>query len=281
MMLSKILKEPLLHFLLIGACLFGLYTWLNPAAMQSDKRIVVDQGRINYLVQRFKRVWQRAPNEQERQSLIEDFIIEEIYYREALAMGIDKNDPVIRRRLRQKMELYTDNLASTLAPSDAQLNEYLQQHPDKFKSDARYTFKQVFLNTDAAAEKLDERLKTIESKLSKGERVKGDPSLFPGSFEDADAFSVNRTFGHEFAEKLDQLPLNQWSPPIKSGMGVHFVMLTDRQPGQLPALADIRKQVEREWRFDRAQSIDKALRKKLLTSYDVVIEKTGKTNRHD
>ena len=270
-MLKRILKEPLLHFVLIGACLFGLYAWLNPGATQGDKRIVVDQGQINHLVQRFKLVWQREPNEKELQGLIEDFIIEEIYYREALAMGIDKNDPVIRRRLRQKMELYTDNLASTLAPTDAVLNDYLQQHADKFKTDTRYSIKQIFVNSDVDTNNLNQRLAAIESDLQKGKAVQGDRSLLPASFNNTDAFSIDRTFGKGFATKLDALPLNEWSKPLPSGMGMHFVFVSERQPGQLPELAGIRQQVEREWRFDQAQSIDSTLREKLLASYQIEI----------
>jgi peptidyl-prolyl cis-trans isomerase C len=277
-MFKKLLREPLLHFLLIGAALFAVYAVVNPDAMQSDKRIVVDQGQINTLAQRFKRVWQRDPNEQELQGLIEDFVIEEIYYREALAMGIDKDDPVIRRRLRQKMELYTDNLASTLAPTDAVLNEYLQRHADKFEADSRYTFKQIFVNADAATEQLNEQLAAIESDLQDGKTVTGDQSLLPVGFEDADAFTVDRTFGKGFALQLDAVPLNQWSQPLRSGLGVHFVFVSNRQPGYLPALADIRNKVEREWRFDQAQSIDRTLREKLLAGYQIEIRNPATGN---
>jgi hypothetical protein len=273
----KILKEPLLHFLFIGACLFGLYAWINPDAMQSDKRIVVDQGQVNSLAMRFKRVWQREPTKQEIQGLIEDYVIEEIYYREALAMGIDKNDPVIRRRLRQKMEIYTDNLATTLAPSEDALNRYLQQHPDKFKTENRYSFQQVYINTDIPEEQLQAKLTKIQSALQSGESVDGEGSLLPASFTDADGFVIDRTFGQGFAAQLDTLELNKWSPPLQSGLGLHFVLLSARQPGQLPTLASIRDKVEREWRFDKAQEIDKTLRQKLLASYDVVV--TADENR--
>ena len=273
-MLSKIIKEPLLHFLFIGACLFGLYAMINPDAMQSDKRIVVDQGQINSLSQRFQRVWQREPTEKELQSLIEDFVIEEIYYREALAMGIDKNDPVIRRRLRQKMEIYTDNLATTLAPSEQELNQYLQQHRDNFKTDNRYSFKQVYISTDRAEDKLQAIIASTQNALHKGESVSGDRSLLPEMFTEADSYSIDRTFGQGFAVKLDTLALNQWSQPLQSGLGIHFVMLSDRQQGQLPLLSMIRDKVEREWRFDQLQKIDQSLREKLLASYDVVLATT-------
>ena len=273
----KILKEPLLHFLFIGACLFGLYAWINPDAMQSDKRIVVDQGQVNSLAMRFQRVWQREPTKQELQGLIEDYVIEEIYYREALAMGIDKDDPVIRRRLRQKMETYTDSLATTLAPSEDELNQYLQQHPDKFKTENRYSFQQVYINTDIPEDQLQAKLKSIQSALQSGESVDSGSSLLPASFTDADGFVIDRTFGQGFAAQLDTLELNKWSPPLQSGLGLHFVMLSSRKAGQLPALASIRDKVEREWRFDKAQEIDKTLRKKLLANYDVVI--TADENR--
>lgn len=271
MMLNQVLKEPLVHFLLIGACLFGLYAWLNPDAMQSDKSIVIDEGKINSLTQRFERVWQRKPTKKELQGLIDDFVIEEIYYREALAMGIDKNDPVIRRRLRQKMEIYSDSLASTLAPSDEELSEYLQQHPDKFKTDNRYTFQQIYINTDLSADKLNTNIKTIKTALHAGESVNGDQSMLPTRFTDAEAHSIERTFGKGFAAQLDTLDLNTWSSPLRSGLGLHFVLLSARQPGELPALSSIRDKVEREWRFDRTAMIDQSVRKKLLDSYDVVI----------
>lgn len=270
-MLNRILKEPLLHFLLIGALLFVVYSWVNPDAMQSDKRIVVDQGQIASLKSRFQKVWQREPSKQELQGLIEDFVIEEIYYREALAMGIDKNDPVIRRRLRQKMELYTDNLTNRLAPSEEQLQEYLQAHPDKFKTDNRYSFAQVYINSDRPAQELQALITATQAALQAGQSLQSDPSLLPTQFTDSEAYSIDRTFGQGFAAQLDGLELNKWSRPIRSGLGLHFVMLSARQAGQLPVLSAVRDKVEREWRFDQAQRVDQSLRKKLLASYDVIV----------
>ena len=213
MFLKKLLNEPLTHFLLIGACLFGLYAFVNPNAMQSDKRIVVDEGQIASLKSRFQRVWQREPTKKELQSLIEEYVIEEIYYREALAMGIDKNDPVIRRRLRQKMESFTDNLTATLAASEQELKQYLQRHPEKFKSDSRYTFKHVYINTDRSPEKLQEIVTATQKVLQTGESVAGDSSLLPAQFTAADVFAIDRTFGQGFAAQLGTLSLNAWSPP--------------------------------------------------------------------
>jgi parvulin-like peptidyl-prolyl isomerase len=186
-------------------------------------------------------------------------------------MGIDKDDPIIRRRLRQKMETYTDNLATTLAPSEDELNQYLQQHPDKFKTQSRYSFQQVYINTDISEDQLQAKLTSTQNALQSGESVDGDSAMLPASFTDADAFAIDRTFGQGFAAQLDTLKLNQWSSPLQSGLGLHFVMLSARQAGQLPTLASVRDKVEREWRFDKAQEIDKTLRKKLLASYDVVV----------
>jgi len=265
----KIIKEPLLHFLLIGACLFGVYSWLNPDAMRSDKHIVVDQGQVNSLAMRFKRVWQREPSKQELNGLIDDYVIEEIYYREALAMGIDKDDPVIRRRLRQKMEIYNDNLVATLVPSQDELNQYLQQHPDKFKTDNHYSFRQIYINTDQSESKLQRRISMVKASLTNGRPALGNQSLLPTHVTNADARDVDRVFGQGFSIQLDSLTLNQWSAPLHSGLGLHFVMLSDRQMGTLPTLASVRAQVEREWRYDKEKAIENAIRQKLLSSYEV------------
>lgn len=269
---KSLIKEPLIHFLVIGVGLFGLYALVNPDAMQTEKRIVVDQGRIDSVKGRFQRVWQREPTEKELQGLIDDFVMEEIYYREALAMGIDKNDPVIRRRLRQKMEIYTDNLAATLTPSDEDLQRYLQQHPDMFKTDDRYSFQHIYINPDRPARKLKTSIQAVKTALHAGKSVNSDQSLLPAQFNDATTYSIDRTFGKGFAKQLDNLPLNTWSSPLRSGLGLHFIKLSNRKAGELPALQTVRGIVEREWRNDKAQKIDKSVRKKLLASYDIVIK---------
>lgn len=275
---KKALSEPLLHFLLIGVCLFGLYAWLNPDSLNSERRIVVNAGTVDSIKQRFFRMWQRNPTTQELQGLIEDHVLEEIYYREALALGIDKNDPVIRRRLRQKMEIYTDNLAATLAPTEQELQRYLQHHPDKFKTEPRYSFQQIYLNSDAPPEQLTHRIESIQRGVRAGETIAGDGSLLPAQVNNAEASAIDRIFGGGFAAKLDTLELNQWSEVLRSGVGLHWVKLSDRQAGTLPALTMIKEKVEREWRFDRAQELDQALRKKLLAGYDIVIAETAKAN---
>ncbi|QSP93300.1 peptidyl-prolyl cis-trans isomerase [Marinobacter salinisoli] len=269
--LTTLAKEPLIQILLIGALLFALYSALNPQAMQDDKRILVDQGQINSLEQQFARAWQRKPTEEELQGLIENFVIEEIYYREALALGIDKNDPVIRRRLRQKMEIYTDNLANALAPSDEQLTEYLEQHPDKFRTDDHYSFRQVYLSIDQPQPELRKRVAEAERALAEGESVSGDPSLLPTEFENVSGRMLDKTFGQGFALQLEGLGKKAWQGPIRSSMGIHFIRLEEHTPGGLPELASIRGKVEREWRFDRAQALDASFREGLLANYDITV----------
>lgn len=272
----KLLKEPLLHFLLIGAGLFALYAGLNPNANLPDQQLVIKQGQINHLVQRFERVWMREPTEQELQQLIEDFVIEEIYYREAQALGIDQDDPVIRRRLRQKMEVYSDTLATTLAPTDEQLTQYLNKHPEKFKTDNRYSFEQIYVNTDRPTQELQQFINAIAINLQQSKPAAGDSTLLADRYLMIRSSELERTFGQGFAQRLDTLPLQQWHGPIESGLGVHFIKLTTRQAGELPSLPAARASVEHEWRFDQAQQIEKEMRDKLLAKYDVVIDSDEK-----
>ncbi|MDO3722825.1 peptidyl-prolyl cis-trans isomerase [Marinobacter sp. chi1] len=269
--LMTLAKEPLIHILLIGALLFALYSALNPQAMEDNKRILIDQGQINSLQQQFARAWNRQPTEEELQGLIENFVIEEIYYREALALGIDKNDPVIRRRLRQKMEIYTDNLANALAPSDEQLTQYLEEHPDKFRTDDRYSFEHIYLNTDQPTAELRKRVAEAERAIGSGQPITGDPSLLPSVFDDVSGRMLDKTFGQGFALQLEGLDKHAWQGPIRSSMGIHFVRLTEHAPGGLPELASVRDKVEREWRFDRAQALDQSFRERLLANYDVTV----------
>ena len=270
-MLSRILKEPLIHFLLIGACLFGLYAWVNPDAMQSDRRIVVDQGRVNNLIERFQGVWQRQPTGQELQGLIEDYVIEEIYYRQALALGIDKNDPLIRRRLRQKMEFFTANASSMLQASDQQLTEYLQHNAEKFRKEARYSFEQIFLSNDQPEDLLQKKIAATQTALAHNQNVSSDQTLLPLEFNNATESEINKALGLGFSKRLTALPLQQWSAPLRTNMGVHFVKINAKQDRSLPGLEEVRSLVQREWSNEQHQQLQQALKEKLLSEYDVII----------
>lgn len=268
----KILKEPLLHFLVIGAAFFGLYSYLNPEAMNSDRRIVVDAGRINSIEENFRKTWNRDPNADELKGLVHDYVLEEIYYRQALALGIDQNDAMIRRRLRQKMEFLSTSIASSIEPSQQELEAYLNEHQDKYQESNLYTFEQVYINPDRSLESLNERIAEIQAQLQEADSVKGDPTLLLPSFENATDFQVNNRLGRDFSSKLDELPLNQWSGPVQSGLGIHFIRLTSREVGQLPPLDKVRAEVVRDWSYEKSLDVKQKVSEGLLSEYQVVVE---------
>lgn len=266
------LKEPLLHFLLIGAALFVLYAWVNPEALRDENTIIVSQSRLQALSDRFQRAWNRPPTEAERQQLVDNYVLEEIFYRQALALGLDSNDEVIRRRLRQKMELLVADSADLLEPTDAQLTDFLHQHPDRFERDPVFSFEQVYIGDEIPARTLQHHIAELQQQLRTGEQVKGSPSLLPRQFTGVQAFHVNRQFGQSFAAQLLALPLNQWSEPLHSGLGLHLVRVTARQPAYLPSLAEIRGEVKREWQKEKSRQLQASMFDNLKANYTIVIE---------
>src|SRR6476659_3404233 len=150
----KALREPLLHFLLLGATIFGAYRLLSDARATRPGSIVVTEGRIEALVAAFTRTWQRPPTASEREGLIREYIREEVYVREAITLGLDQDDVVIRRRLRQKLEFVSEDLSSQADPTDGQLRAYLNAHQDAFRVEPHFTFRQVFLDPQRRGDKL-------------------------------------------------------------------------------------------------------------------------------
>lgn len=270
--MSRLFREPLLHFLLIGAGFFALYLALNPAAMESDDRIVVTPERIEMLATNFEKTWRRPPDAGELKTLVNGFVVEEVLYRQALALGIDKNDPVIRHRLRQKMAFYTDEVGNTVDPTPTELTDYLARHADRYQRPAVFAFEQVFLRLDRPGAELDARIDRVMAQLAAGEPVPGESSLLPRRFDAVSTRDVARTFGSAFAESLNDVPLDRWNGPLQSGLGIHFVRITERTPARTPALAEVRQAVERDWRHDRNAALKKAFENQLISDYDVVIK---------
>lgn len=271
--MQKLLREPLLHFLLIGAAIFGVFGLMNDRnSGDADNQIVVSAGRVEHLANIFTKTWQRPPTAEELKGLIDDFVLEEIYYRQAIAMGIDRNDTVIRRRLRQKLEFLTDDLGAASEPTDEELAAYLTANADAFVRDTTYTFEQVYINPDQPGSDLDALVAEQLSALRAGNAAPGDAGLLPAYYEAAPAHSVDGMFGLGFSENLDELSTGDWQGPIESGLGLHLIRLEAHTEGTLPDLADIRPIVEREWANEKRLETRRLINEKLLTEYDVEIE---------
>jgi parvulin-like peptidyl-prolyl isomerase len=274
---SSWLREPLLHFLVLGAALFLLYDWFGDAeAPVARDRIVVDEAELTRLSQQFRRTWLRPPTRTELAGLAEDFVREEILYREALALGLDKNDLVIRRRLRQKMEFLNADLTMA-APTEADLEAYLRDNPDAFRRPASYSFRQVFVQLGADDGEALARARALLARLRSGDaagddaNALGDPTLLPAEMQRVSAREIANNFGTEFAAELSALASDGWSGPLRSAYGLHLVELTAKEPGGLPALEEVRPLVEREWTNARRQAMEARFYEALRGRYEVEI----------
>jgi hypothetical protein len=269
-MLRRLMKEPLLHFMAISGLFFLAYDWMNPVA--DDAVIEVNAGRIQQLQNHFYRTWQRHPTADELNGLVNHFVLDEIYVREARALGLDQNDEIIRQRLRQKMEFLQGDAVVLSEPADDVLDAFLHEQAARFREPARYSFTQVFVNADGDASVVESTLAQQKARMAAGDAPQGDRSLLPRQFDRASSFDIDRVLGDGFAAQLDALPQGAWAGPVRSGLGLHFVFVQDRQAGRLPALSEIRDKVLAEWRYQRQQALmrehEAALRQRYRTQID-------------
>jgi len=277
--MKRLLKQPLLHFLLLGAGLFLAYSLMPKGPGTSEPgKIVVTQGQIEHLATGFAKTWQRSPTAQELEGLVRDWVREEVYYREAMALGLDRDDTVIRRRLRQKMEFVSDDIVAQTEPSDADLTAYLQAHPDSFRVEQGFTFRQVYLNPEKHGENLARDAAQLLAQLNQADNegdasALGDSFLLEHQFAAVPASEVAKQFGEKFAAQLGELPLNQWQGPVESGYGVHLVFVSERTEGRLPVLAEVRDTVRREWANARRLEANEQFYEAMLRHYAVTVER--------
>ena len=276
--MKRILKEPLFHFLLLGAGLFIAYGLISKSGSSSAPgKIVVTVGHVEHLAAGFAKTWQRPPTDAELKGLVDDWVREEIATREAIALGMDKDDTVIRRRLRQKLEFVSDDIAAQTEPTDADLNAYLQAHPESFHVEPRFTFSQVYLNPAKHGTNLvrdaAQLLAQLQQAGGKAEvSALGDSLLLENKFAAVPAGEVAKQFGEEFAAALGGIKPGQWQGPVESGYGMHLVLVSERTEGRKPELADVRDVVRREWTNARRLEGNAKFYAELLKRYNVTIE---------
>jgi hypothetical protein len=276
--MKKLIREPLLHFLLLGAAIFAAYNLIAERSGDEPGKIVITEGQVAAMQLGFTRTNQRPPTREELEGLIRDRVQEEVYFREAIALGLDKDDTIVRRRLRQKMEFITDDVAALGEPTDDELTGYLKAHSDLFRVERRFTFSHVYLNPERRGENLTRDTGQLLAQLRQaGDKADlselGDSFLLGYTFQSLPASEVVKLFGEKFAAKLGDLSPGQWQGPVESGYGVHLVLVSERTEGRVPALAEVRDAVRGEWANTRRSEVNEKFYQELLKRYVVTIER--------
>jgi hypothetical protein len=259
--------------------LFALFSVLNPLPDRPDRpdrpdQVRVTEQKIQQLNTIFSQKWHRQATTVELKNMIDEYVLEEMYYREALAMQMDKNDSVVRRRMRQKMEFLMTDMSQSLHPTEVQLQAYLDQHSRDFELDARYSFQQVYLDPDRHHD-LEKQINRIGAAIKRGDPVTGDATVLPKTFTNRKSSRIKAVLGEVFVLELSKLEmglLGKWQGPIGSSYGLHWVKLEKFVAARQPALIDVCAEVEREWRHEFRRKNRAEVNQNLLKKYSLVID---------
>lgn len=264
-------KEPALHFAAIGLGLFLLHARVSPP---ERARVVVSAAFVDGLVQEQRERGGPPPSPAERAALIDRYVDEELLFREALALGLDRGDPIVRRRLVQKMELVGDGAAPLPEPSEAELQAWLDAHADRFREPPRTSFEHVFLSRDRRGESLADDARKLAAELRSGTEPSraGDPFVQGRAFSRRSEQEIASVFGASFAASLASLPQGTWSDPIRSSFGEHLVRVEERREGHVASLASVRERVREEWVRDQREQRRAGVTRALRARYRVEIE---------
>jgi parvulin-like peptidyl-prolyl isomerase len=271
----KLLREPLLHFIAGGAILFAGYAWMN--SVQSNpsglEPVRIGEGEVRWLQETWANQWFRAPSTQELQGLIADLVTEELLAREAKAMGLDDNDTIVRRRLAQKLKFLVEDTAHLVEPTEKELRQFYAVNANRFRTGARVSFTQIFFSSErhkdpmSAAKAALAELQSTDRSNSAG--AIGDRLLVDAQFDAADEQTVANVFGPDFAREVFTLHPSVWSGPVKSGYGVHLVLVTDLTAAKQRPFEVVRDEVLKEWRRERERTANREYIARLREKYGV------------
>ena len=276
--LKRFLREPLFHFLASGALLFAFYAVVSPTGGEDEglARIVVTPEQVARLREAYQDVWGRPPDDDALAGLIDNHVRQEVLYREALQLGLDRGDALIRRRLNQKMEFLAGSGVELLEPTDAELGAYLTEHAERYRVPGEVAFRQLFLGEAAQPDGSDAMLEELRRRPLEADLADlGVPTLLPPVFGPATGQDVRSLFGASFADALLDLEPGAWLGPVRSGYGWHLVMVTHRVSGRLPSLDEVRATLERDWRAARASELRDQAYRELRARYVVEIQDGG------
>jgi PPIC-type PPIASE domain len=280
----KVLKEPLLHFVLAGAALFGAYAWVNRAAENPTAgkaaQIHIGAGDVQWMAENWTTQWRRAPTREELRGLISDYLNEQLLAREARALGLEDNDVIVRRRLAQKLTFLIDDTLRRAEPSEIELQQFYEANSQRFRDDARISFTQIYFSperrVDARADAADALRVLHQAGAPLPTAPQGDRLLIETEFHDETEQSIAGAFGPAFARAVFSLEPGAWSGPIESGYGLHLVRASTLREGRLPPLTDVRARVVEKWRNAQERSAKDRYLDELRKKYNIVADEAVK-----
>ncbi|WP_394176537.1 peptidyl-prolyl cis-trans isomerase [Thalassotalea litorea] len=267
-MLKKIITEPLTHFLILAVII--VYFTADDASSNTQE-IRVSSGRIEQLSNDFARRNDRPPTQQELDIAVQSYALNQVYLHQARKLGLQQNDRVIDRRLRQKMEYLLDEMATLSSPNDEQLSLFYHQNIERYQTPALLSFEQIFISDDRPQAEFTQVIATQQTRIEQGEIPTGDHSLLPASVNNASLEDISEQFGNYFAQKITQLPLQQWIGPITSSYGKHFVRVHQYQVKAPIPIVKIKRKVTLDWQYQKAQVFKKAYEQTLLQDYEIKV----------
>lgn len=281
--LSKLFREPLIHFLLLGTALFVIQGWVSQPEQEeqeSQRRIEISAGLIERLQNTWAKQRGRVPTEAELQNLLDGHLKEEIFYREALQIGLDQNDTIIRRRLAQKMGFMIEDLGVPNHPNEEILNSFFAKHIQRYREPARISFTHIYFskdyrdNAEADAIALLEQFKT-QAKPPLQVSKYGDAFMLRDKYANQSWQKVAQSFGQAFADAVFKLEQDHWQGPVKSAYGFHLARVTERSESRLKTLDEVRDEVIRDWRYTSRKEANQNAYAKLRKKYEVVLDEAA------
>lgn len=274
-MMQKLLKEPLVHFVLIGFAIFLLYGYVAKSSSSREK-ITIDDNDLSHIISIWKLQWQREPTDEELSSLVDAYVRQEVLYREARKLNLDDNDEIIKRRLAQKMEFLSNDVSSMANdPTDDVLKQFFREHAQKYMTPYAFSFYQIGFSPERhqdSKKAAEQVLKANSNTAVETMRSNGDPLPFPFSFNNVSADRLNAELGGQLADSLQNMAMNRWVGPVKSGFGYHLIYITSRKSPELPDFENVKREVQRDYEYDKEMETQKTIYRELRSKYEIDIQ---------
>jgi len=282
----RLLHEPLTHFLLAGSVLFGLSAFFGePFGVNgNDTRIYVSADKIQQLHETWSRQRGTPPTDAQLRNLVEDFIREEVLYREAIASGLDQDDTIVRRRLSQKVEFLAQSIASTVEPSDIELQQFFEDNKEKYIIPTQVAFSHVYFSSSRRGARAPDDARTVLTRLTSDQLSAADASglgdrfMLQYDYPPQSQEQIRDLFGIEFASQMFELPQGEWTGPVESSYGMHLIYIQHRILSRTPTLKEIHAQVMRDLNDQRIRTSANEYYRGLRSRFDIEIDEEALLN---